>query len=130
MKRDQHAQPYFITKPFMSDEKLIAYCGLDCAKCDARIATVNNDDELRAKTAELWCKLNQTDAIKPEHINCLGCKCDGPKTVFCSTLCEIRKCAIAKGFKHCGKCPEMETCETVKMIHRNNAEAKINLTKG
>ena len=25
----------------------IAYCGLDCETCEARLATVNNDDELR-----------------------------------------------------------------------------------
>ena len=35
-------------------KKLIAYCGLDCEKCDARIATLNNDNALREKVAELW----------------------------------------------------------------------------
>ncbi len=29
--------------------ELIAYCGLDCEKCDARIATLNNDNDLREK---------------------------------------------------------------------------------
>ena len=36
----------------------IAYCGLDCAACEARLATVNNDDELRIKVAEEWSKHN------------------------------------------------------------------------
>ncbi len=27
--------------------KLIAYCGLDCEKCEARIATVNQDEARR-----------------------------------------------------------------------------------
>ena len=49
--------------------ELIGYCGLDCGQCDARIATVNNDDELRARTAKLWCGWNNTDEIKPEHID-------------------------------------------------------------
>ncbi len=31
-------------------KQLIACCGLDCESCDARIATVKNDDELREKT--------------------------------------------------------------------------------
>lgn len=35
-------------------KKLIAYCGLDCEKCDAQIATLNNDDALREKVAKLW----------------------------------------------------------------------------
>lgn len=45
--------------------KLIGYYGLDCEQCDARIATVNNDDELRARTAKLWCGWNNTEEIKP-----------------------------------------------------------------
>ena len=67
-------------------KQLVGYCGLDCAQCDARTATINNDDELRAKTAKLWCELNNTDEIKPEHINCLGCRTDGLKTYFCSCI--------------------------------------------
>ena len=27
----------------------IAYCGLDCETCEARLATVNNDDALRRR---------------------------------------------------------------------------------
>ena len=27
---------------------LIAYCGLDCETCEARLATINNNDSLRA----------------------------------------------------------------------------------
>lgn len=37
---------------------MIAYCGLDCEKCDAYIATINDDQHLREKTAKLWAKLN------------------------------------------------------------------------
>ena len=31
-------------------KQLIACCGLDCENCDARIATINNDDKLREET--------------------------------------------------------------------------------
>lgn len=37
---------------------LIACCGLDCENCDARKATVNNDDALRKKTAKQWAEAN------------------------------------------------------------------------
>lgn len=30
----------------------IACCGLDCEKCKARLATINNDDKLKRKVAE------------------------------------------------------------------------------
>lgn len=51
--------------------QLIGCCGLDCEKCDARIATVTDDDALREKTAALWTKLNGL-TITPEMINCTG----------------------------------------------------------
>ena len=38
--------------------QLTGCCGLDCEKCDARIATLTNDNALREKTAALWTKLN------------------------------------------------------------------------
>ncbi len=37
----------------------IAYCGLDCEKCDAYLATIHDDQALREKTAKLWAELNQ-----------------------------------------------------------------------
>lgn len=33
-------------------KNLIAICGLDCETCDARIATITDDDALREKTAQ------------------------------------------------------------------------------
>lgn len=51
--------------------QLIGCCGLDCETCDARIATLTNDNALREKTAALWTKLNGV-TISPEMINCTG----------------------------------------------------------
>lgn len=62
---------------------MIAYCGIDCSKCDAYIATITNDSELKTKTAKDWSKLNNV-TILPEHINCNECRKDGAKTIFCS----------------------------------------------
>ena len=39
--------------------EFIAYCGLDCEKCEARIATMNNDDALRQKVAKEWSVMNE-----------------------------------------------------------------------
>ena len=37
-------------------KQLIAGCGLDCESCDARIATVENDNELKEKNCpEMEC---------------------------------------------------------------------------
>ncbi len=105
---------------------MIAYCGLDCKKCDAYLATINDDQELREKTAKLWSELNHAP-ILPEHINCQGCCVDGVKTVYCESLCGIRQCALKKGVTTCGDCPELESCQTVGAILSNNPAALENL---
>ena len=107
-------------------KKLIGVCGLDCEKCDAYIATINNDEELRRKTAEKWSKLNGVE-ILPEYLHCRGCRGEGPKTFYCESMCEIRKCAVNKGFGTCGECPEAEGCGTLGFIVNSNPEALKNL---
>lgn len=106
--------------------RMIAYCGLNCEDCDARKATLHNDDELREKTAELWTKLNGVEITK-EMINCMGCRADGVKTPYCESLCAIRKCAVTRGIPTCGACSELTNCETVGMILSNNESARQNL---
>ncbi|MDY3748010.1 MAG: DUF3795 domain-containing protein [Lachnospiraceae bacterium] len=107
-------------------KEMIAYCGLDCEKCDAYIATINNDQELREKTAKLWSELNNAQ-ILPEQINCHGCRVDGVKTVFCENICVIRQCAINKKVETCGSCLDFEGCKIVGEIISNNPENLKNL---
>ena len=104
----------------------IAYCGLDCENCEARLATINDDDALRIKVAGHWSELNGVE-ITPEMINCSGCRIDGVKTPYCDSLCPIRQCALGKGVETCGSCGELDTCEIVAMIIGNNADALRNL---
>ena len=61
------ANALFIRLSSLSMKDKIAYCGLNCEKCDAYIATINDDQELREKTAKLWAELNNAP-ILPEHI--------------------------------------------------------------
>ena len=105
---------------------MIAYCGLDCEKCDAYIATVNDDQNLRKKTAMLWSELNGVE-ITPEMIHCEGCRADGVKTPYCESLCPVRQCAVSRRMETCGSCDEMAKCEKVGAIIGNNQEARHNL---
>lgn len=107
-------------------KKMIGYCGLDCEKCDAYLATLHNDQALREKTAKAWAELNQAP-ILPEHINCEGCRVDGKKTIFCDNLCGVRQCALKKGVTTCGGCPEFETCGTLGEVTASNPDALENL---
>ena len=90
---------------------MIGFCGLDCAACNAYLATIHDDQALRERTAKLWAELNQAP-ILPEHIRCLGCRTEGVKTVFCEQMCAIRQCAQKRAVATCGSCPELETCAT------------------
>ena len=99
--------------------KLIGCCGLDCEKCDARIATITNDNALREKTAALWTKLNGV-TIAPEMINCTGCRIDGAKTTFCDKLCQVHNCVREKGIDTCADCEQMDICSTLGRIAANN----------
>ena len=122
-KRDYSVYGGCPMKPF------IAYCGLDCETCEARLATINNDNELRKKIAKEWSELNHVE-ITPEMINCEGCRIDGVKTPYCDSLCPIRQCGLKKGYETCGNCSELETCKKIVMVISNNKKALRNLKSG
>ena len=46
----------YIILIIMNDKKY-GICGIDCSKCPAYIATINDDNVLREKTAKVWSKL-------------------------------------------------------------------------
>lgn len=108
---------------------LIACCGLDCEACDARIATLNDDQALREKTAKRWSELNGVE-ITPAMINCEGCRTAGAKTPYCESLCPIRQCALGKGFATCGDCAEMDSCSKLAMVTGYNPQALRTLKGG
>ncbi len=110
-------------------KEYIAFCGLDCETCEARIATVKNDDALRKKVAGRWSELNGVE-ITPEMINCAGCRIEGVKTPYCEALCPIRQCALTRSVATCGDCSEMDTCEKLGAVTGNSPDAYHNLKDG
>jgi len=92
-------------------EKLIAYCGLNCAECGAYLAKQNNDQALRIETAAKWKEAHGAN-YAPEMINCDSCKGIGALVPHC-TECEVRKCAVEKCVVNCGTCDEFKTCKTI-----------------
>lgn len=104
---------------------LISFCGINCESCEARIATVNNDDALRAEVAEKWRK-SYNPAITDDMINCTGCRVEGVKVGHWNE-CQIRICAVGRGYAHCGVCPDMAECKNIKFVHDHLPEAIDNL---
>jgi hypothetical protein len=109
-------------------KNLIACCGLDCESCDARIATVGNDNDLREEPAKKWRVMYSAPDITATSINCTGCRADGAKVAHCSD-CEIRKCVHEKGFNTCGDCDELDNCSIVGFVLQHVPRARENLLK-
>jgi len=106
-------------------DKIIAFCGLDCAECPAFIATQKNDDNERKKVAELWNKDYKTN-LKPEAINCLGCITESGSIFNYCQVCEIRKCGKERKVKNCGYCSDYP-CELLNKFLVQVPKAKVNL---
>jgi hypothetical protein len=105
-------------------EKLIAACGIDCSECEARKATLANDNELRAEVAEKWGK--QYDAnLTAEHINCNGCMEAGVHFSHCNE-CDYRACVRSKGLTSCADCSDYP-CEMLEQFFGFVPKAKENL---
>ena len=98
-----------------------SYCGLNCAECDALKATVNNDNNLREQTAKTWSSMYGVD-IKPEQINCTGCKSDGVRVFHCSN-CKIRACNVEKKYDNCSACNEYP-CADESYVINHSKDAK------
>jgi len=105
---------------------MIAYCGLNCSNCDTYLATKEDNDGKREATALKWSKRYKAE-IKPEQINCDGCKSDGMKFVHCN-ICEIRHCCLSKNADNCAAC-EHYLCDTLARFIKLAPEAGIALEK-
>lgn len=101
----------------------ISYCGFDCERCSAYIATKNKDIKLKKETAELWSRLNNV-VIEPYMIDCEGCKENGIKSMYCKYLCEIKECLTNKDIECCEKCNEYNHCHKVKVLNKNFSISK------
>jgi len=93
-------------------EKLIAACGLDCSKCEAYIATMNNDTEARAEVARKWSEMFGANC-EPEDCICEGCMQDGLLSTAHATSCEIRLCASEQEVPTCAHCEDY-ICERLQ----------------
>ena len=105
--------------------EMIARCGLVCTECGAYKATVNDDDDKRAEVAREWSKMYDAE-LSPSDINCDGCLSDGPRLFRHATVCEIRKCAGAKGVLNCAHCEDYP-CERLEGLFGMAPEAKARL---
>ncbi|MCD4776042.1 MAG: DUF3795 domain-containing protein [Candidatus Aegiribacteria sp.] len=106
---------------------LIAYCGLDCSRCPAHMATLSGYEYSKGKIAQEWSKIYEKD-IDPENIKCMGCKLkEGIHFSHCYK-CSIRLCAEERNIDTCADCEEF-ACVDLKDFFELVPDARQNLEK-
>lgn len=104
--------------------EIIAYCGLDCGKCDAFTVTQANDLERKKQMAKRWTEGLDIE-FKPEDIDCTGCK-SSKISGWCTKICKIRPCAEVRRVKTCGHCEDYP-CTRLEQFLSNEPKAARNL---
>lgn len=104
---------------------LIAACGLDCAQCEAYIATQANDLLTLERVAEKWSGEFNAPGLSAENIQCDGCITEGRKIGHCAE-CKIRLCTLERGLATCAACPDY-ACEQLSAFFQAVPQAKANL---
>ena len=94
---------------------MIAYCGLDCTKCPAYIATQVDDDKMRADCAQFFNQKYKM-GVKPENVNCDGCSSESRVLYFCKA-CNVRKCAREKKLDSCALCSGFICSKLEELMH-------------
>ncbi len=103
-------------------EQMIAYCGLECTRCPAYLATQADDDEMRDKAAAYYNRKFGFN-ITRKDINCDGCKStSGRKLAYCQK-CNLKKCAEGKKIDNCSFCDD-SPCDNLGNFHKFSPEAK------
>ena len=108
-------------------EKMIAYCGLTCTDCPAYIATQKDDDQERARVAEIWSREYGAN-LQVEDINCDGCLSENGRLFKHCEVCKIRTCAMGRQFVNCAYCDEY-VCDELNGILQYVPAAKENLDR-
>ena len=104
---------------------LIGACGLDCAKCDAFIATQADDWTALAGVAVKWTQEYNAPGLTAANVQCDGCMTAGRKVGHCSE-CQIRLCALERGLANCAVCPDY-ACEKLQGFLAVVPQARANL---
>lgn len=106
---------------------MIAFCGLDCAQCEAYKATQANDDAAKLAVARKWEKEFHIPKVELSDVTCDGCTTFGKRLSGYCTQCKVRECAVAKGVVNCAYCTEYASCTTLNGFLANVPVAKANL---
>jgi len=85
-------------------ERLLGYCGIDCAACLAFIGTKTGR---RGRLADAALRASDTShCYSPDDMLCDGCTILGGRTAACCRGCRVRECAAAAVVTNCADCAD------------------------
>jgi hypothetical protein len=106
--------------------QIIAVCGLDCAACEAYIATQAKDEAAKEKVAAKWRAEYGNPKADAAYVTCDGCLAESGVLSGHCLECEPRLCAVGRGLSNCAECPDYN-CEKISGLLKYMPEAKIRL---
>ena len=107
-------------------DKIIAFCGLDCAACEAFQATQAGDEDAKLSLLEKWRVEYDSPEMTLASLTCDGCSTGGRTGGYCAD-CPVRACGIEHDVANCAYCEDYETCSTLQDFIANIPAAKANL---
>ena len=131
----------------MSDDDLVAYCGLYCGDCNIRKGEIANlakqlmdkldEAHFEQEARGLAQMIDEMKALSYyEEFHDVLCALDKYR---CSSVCKqgggtqsclIRKCCVQKRIEGCWLCPDFEQCDTLAWLKPVNGDANLkNLRK-
>ena len=99
---------------------MTAPCGHICEDCKVFIATRDNDMQALSLFSKQLKDQTGKD-VAPEDLKCEGCLSDGKRLGFCA-VCQIRICALSRGYQNCGECEELP-CAKGSFIWKEGSES-------
>ena len=90
---------------------LMAFCGLNCAACEAYLATQANDLAAQQRVLAKWRQEFNAPNMTIADVTCDGCvTLNGRASGYCSQ-CPIRACGVERKVTNCAYCAEYSACE-------------------
>ncbi len=107
--------------------RLIAFCGLDCAQCEAYIATQANDNAAKERIAAKWRVQYNAPDLPIAAATCDGCVTVGGRAGGYCPQCPIRACGIARAVANCAHCADYDACDKLADWFKSVPTARVTL---
>ena len=106
---------------------MIAFCGLDCAACEAYLATQANDEAAKERIAAKWRQEFNAPDITAVHVTCDGCLAFNGRLGGYCTMCPIRACGVERKVTNCAYCADYAACDKLAGFFAQAPAAKMAL---